>query len=629
MKPQRLFRLSIIAVLLFLALLAASCDYPAPSDECSGADLQKVELSAPADFESAGTDIPTLSWSMPGDCDPGSYTLQLAKDRDMTVDLLELTLDHPTTSWEIPGPLEYATEYWWRVRANVEDGGSTESGDWSNRWRFYFGPTCDPAHQTEPVLVSPADGGTVDTVVPMLEWSYPYGSGCLPGGYRIELSTDPGYADVGLNGGTGNPSTRWLPGDDLADCTTYYWRVAPMVETALGPYSEGRSFLVDVEGSCAAAPAGSLGGIVFHDLCAVPYSSDDPTPEGCVDLPGGGMQANGIFEEDEPGLEGVTVRLAEGSCPGTDTGMTALTGTDGSYSFEGLSAGTYCLSVNALGDGNDLVLIPGGWTHPETDGEPVTQEVVLGAGESNLEVHFGWDFQFLPSPAASEPTEPMVKAIQNAHCRYGPDREAWDDKAFLMEGETTLVVGRLEDNSWFQVENPQGSGYCWISSGVLELIGPVLDTQIVQAPVLEVAAGGIRGIVWHDLCAPPDQYEGDPPPPPEGCIDLGGGCMGANGVLESGEPGIEDVLVYLGSGSCPSTGLDSAYTNSNGRYEFAGLATGTYCVTVEVNPNTNVLIPGGFTYPTQGGTTKSQTVSVTSGSTTSGIHFGWDFQFAP
>ncbi|MBN1264076.1 MAG: hypothetical protein JXA25_01190 [Anaerolineales bacterium] len=618
-----------LAGLILLAFLVSSCDLPAPGDVCSGAELQKVELISPADFESVGTSLPTLSWNMPGDCDPGSYTIQLAKDRDMTVDLLEVTIDHPTTTWAIPGPLENAAEYWWQVKANVEEGGTLVSGQYSNRWRFYYGPTCDPAHQTNPVLVWPVDGETIDTVLPLLEWSYPYGPGCLPGGYRIELSTDPGLVDVGLNGGTGNPSTKWLPGDDLVDCTSYYWRVAPIVDIALGPYSESRSFFIDTAGSCAASPAGSLGGFVFHDLCAVPYSSDAPAPDGCVDLPDGGMIANGIYEEGEPGLEGVTVRLAEGSCPGTDTGLTALSAADGSYSFEGLSAGTFCLSINALGDGNDLVLIPGGWTYPESGDEPIMQEVTLGAGESNLEVHFGWDYQFLPSPAASEPSEPMVKALQNAHCRYGPDRDAWDDMAFLMEGETTVVEGRLADNSWFYVQNPTGSGFCWITAGVLEFIGPVLETKIVAAPAFELADGGIRGKVWHDLCAPPWLYEGTPPPPPEGCISTGGGGMTANGVLESGEPGISGVAVYLGSGSCNSTGLATAYTNSNGTYEFSGLAPGTYCVTVQVTPNANVLIPGGFSYPAVNGDTASHTVTVTAGNTTTGVSFGWDFQFAP
>jgi len=621
-------RLLLLAGFLFLLLAGTSCAWPLPDpggDLCAGAELQQVVLSAPADFESVGTDLPTLSWSLPGDCDPSSYTIQLAKDRDMTVDLLEITVNHPTTSWLIPGPLENATEYWWRVKANVDEGGSTASGQYSNRWRFYYGPTCDPAHQTNPVLAGPAEGEVVDTVLPMLQWSYPYGPGCLPEGYRIELSTDPGYADVGLNGGTGNPSTSWLPGDDLADCTTYYWRVAPIVDIALGPYSEGRSFSVDVEGSCAPAAPASLGGVIFHDLCAVPYSSDDPTPEGCVDLPGGGMAANGVFEEGEPGLEGVTARLAEGPCPGIDTGSTAVSAADGSYAFSGLAAGTYCVSVNALGDGNDLVLIPGGWTDPAGGGEPIRQEVTLAPGADNLEVHFGWDYQFLPSPGASEP---MVKALQNAHCRYGPDREAWDDMAFLMEGETTIVEGRLADNSWFYVQNPAGSGFCWISSGVLELIGPVLDTDIVAAPALP-ATGAISGKVWHDLCAPPDQYVGTPPPPPAGCISTGGGGMMANGVLESGEPGISNVAVYLGSGSCNSSGLATAYTNSHGNYQFTGLTAGTYCVSVEVIPNTNVLIPGGFSSPAVNGNLAARTVTVTTGNTTTGVNFGWDFQFAP
>ncbi len=612
-----------------VGLVCTSCNLPVPAsdgDLCAGVELQRVELIAPDDFESAGTELPTLSWSMPGDCDPGEYVIQLAKDRDMTVDVLEVTLAHPTTVWTIPGPLENAVEYWWRVRAGVDEGGGKVYGDYSDRWRFYYGPTCDPAHQTEPVLVWPADGEMIDTVMPLLEWSYPYGPGCLPEGYRVDLSTDPGYADMGLHGGTGNPSTRWFPGSDLSDCTTYYWRIAPMVDIAMGPYSDGRSFHVDILGSCPSVPP-SLGGFVFHDLCAVPYSSDAPAPEGCVDLPGGGMAADGVYQDDEPGLEGVTVRLAEGSCPGVDTGLTAVSGADGSYVFEELSGGTFCLSITALADGNDSVLIPGGWTYPESAPDPIQQEIVLPPGEENHGVHFGWDYQFLP--VSSEPAQPLVKAIQNAHCRYGPDRDAWDDMAFLMQDESTVVEGRLADNSWYYVQNPSGSGFCWISSGVLELIGPVNETRIVPAPEIVLQDGGIQGKVWHDLCAPPNHYSGAPPPPPEGCIDTGNGGMGANGILESGEPGIAGVVVYLGSGSCPSTGLSSVITNSSGNYAFNGLQPGAYCVTVEVTPNTNTLVPGGFTYPTRGGSSASHNVNVPAGGTAGGKNFGWDYQFAP
>jgi CSLREA domain-containing protein len=145
--------------------------------------------------------------------------------------------------------------------------------------------------------------------------------------------------------------------------------------------------------------SGGISGIVWHDLCAVPELGYPPTPPpGCADPDGDGLflDANGILEPGEPGIEGVTLRLKSGTCAaGTDL-ATAITGIDGGYSFTGLAAGTYCVSVDALHDGNDLVLIPGGWTYPQF-GNPALFEVVLGAGEARTGVNFGWDYQFLPA----------------------------------------------------------------------------------------------------------------------------------------------------------------------------------------------------------------------------------------
>jgi hypothetical protein len=140
----------------------------------------------------------------------------------------------------------------------------------------------------------------------------------------------------------------------------------------------------------------SIGGVVWHDECATPWGEAPATPpEGCVSLPDGGYEANGVLEPGEPGLAGVVVMLGEGACPSTGT-ATATTGADGSYLFTGLGAGTYCVSVNALDPTNEAILVPGGWTSPPGDGlAGVT--VSLEEGESNLEVNFGWDFQFLPS----------------------------------------------------------------------------------------------------------------------------------------------------------------------------------------------------------------------------------------
>jgi hypothetical protein len=111
-----------------------------------------------------------------------------------------------------------------------------------------------------------------------------------------------------------------------------------------------------------------------------------------------------VLDPGEPGIPGVTLWLKNGPCASAIGLTTASTGSAGEYSFHDLAAGTYCVSINALEDGNDLVLIPGGWTYPTRGGEPVMAEIVLGDGEVRSNVHFGWDYQFLPAWTEPEAT---------------------------------------------------------------------------------------------------------------------------------------------------------------------------------------------------------------------------------
>jgi len=158
----------------------------------------------------------------------------------------------------------------------------------------------------------------------------------------------------------------------------------------------------------------SISGKVWHDLCAVPELGYPATPPpGCSDPDGDGYStdANGILEPGEPGIPGVTLRLKAGTCAaGTDL-MTAVTDASGDYSFAGLAAGTYCVSVDALGDGNDLVLIPGGWTFPASGSAAVQTEIVLTAGEMHPGANFGWDYQFLPAWTEPDSTPTPTPAM--------------------------------------------------------------------------------------------------------------------------------------------------------------------------------------------------------------------------
>ncbi|UCC65011.1 MAG: hypothetical protein JSV36_08230 [Anaerolineae bacterium] len=107
-------------------------------------------------------------------------------------------------------------------------------------------------------------------------------------------------------------------------------------------------------------------------------------------------------------------------------------------------------------------------------------------------------------------------------------------------------------------------------------------------PVPSPEPASISGRVWHDLYAVAGGEMGIPLTPSEGCVPSSDGGYRANGLLEAGEPGIGGVLVALGAGPCPAAGLATTTTSADGTFIFAGLTSGTYCVSVNASNEQNV-----------------------------------------
>ncbi|MDX9992531.1 MAG: hypothetical protein RBS68_10850 [Anaerolineales bacterium] len=356
-------------------------------------------------------------------------------------------------------------------------------------------PLCPSDALLAPVLVSPSDGGSVASISPTLTWAYP-DAACNPAGYRIDLSVDESFSDTSLSGGTGNPSTSWGPGSELENCQVYHWRVAAINDTTLGPFSAGQSFRVEETGSdcppVAPPPSASIGGIIWHDLCATPFESGGALPAGCVTLPDGGMQANGIREPGEPGIANVEVRLHFGAC--TDPVVaTQRSGSFGEYVFDGILAfGAHCVSIDSTSEPNASILIPGSWTFPMgSTGSTATANANLESG-SNIQQDFGWDYQLLPAAstaaaptaAASTPAPPPLSDGFNvtvgANCRQGPDT-VYDVVVAFPAGTSLRVLGRNAESSWWLVEI-NSSASCWISNVTGKFIGNPGAIQVVAAP---------------------------------------------------------------------------------------------------------------------------------------------------
>jgi hypothetical protein len=72
-------------------------------------------------------------------------------------------------------------------------------------------------------------------------------------------------------------------------------------------------------------------------------------------------------------------------------------------------------------------------------------------------------------------------------------------------------------------------------------------------------------------------------------------------------------------------------TGPDGKFQFAGLPPGDYCVSVGAleDGNDTDLIPGGWTYPVAHVDPQEVDLTLASGAVASSVNFGWDYQFLP
>jgi hypothetical protein len=146
---------------------------------------------------------------------------------------------------------------------------------------------------------------------------------------------------------------------------------------------------------------GVISGWIQHDLCQSGrdgVSQPATTPPGCVkdDSPLGPYHADAELSLTEPVIEGVVVSLGQGECPSTGFAETTTISSNRSFTFSGLPAGTYCVSINPQLEPNFSILQPGLWTYPYISEDAIQSTVTLAPGETNDKVNFGWDYQFTP-----------------------------------------------------------------------------------------------------------------------------------------------------------------------------------------------------------------------------------------
>ncbi len=178
------------------------------------------------------------------------------------------------------------------------------------------------------------------------------------------------------------------------------------------------------------------------------------------------------------------------------------------------------------------------------------------------------------SPQASEtptitvpPTlgGPIVHVSMDTNCRFGPG-DVYEYQGALLVGEEAAVTGKLADESFWYIENPDAPPpFCWIwgmyasvegdKSGIPILTPPPTPTP-EYTPTPELYS--VSGTVFND--------------------------SNENGLRDSGEGGLHSFQVDLREDDCGGTLVASELTDMSGQFNFSDIPAGIYWISVYYPP---------------------------------------------
>jgi len=326
-------------------------------------------------------------------------------------------------------------------------------------------------------------------------------------------------------------------------------------------------------------PLGTIGNLVWLDL------DDNGSQEPFV----------------EPGLAGVVVTVS-----GTGGTFTTLTDLDGYYIFTNLPPGTYTVAVTPI-PGLDATY---DW---DGTGTPDTSVVVLGPGEINLGVDFGYDIGSNLSDAQVGNRvwlDANINGIQDSGETgiSGLTITLTDSLGTVIATQTTgsngeyLFSGLAADTYTARVLNTVGYLPTYDADGILTA-GRATVSLVNGERRLDVDFG----------------YR-IPPPPPASTAGRVWDDADASGPLNGAETGLVGLPVTLRNGS--GTILAVVATDVAGYFSFPTLTAGSY--TVSVVPSSY----WGATYDVDGtGTANIAGVGVVAGQDLTSVDFG--YQYAP
>ncbi len=321
---------------------------------------------------------------------------------------------------------------------------------------------------------------------------------------------------------------------------------------------------------------------------------------------------DGLFDKGENGLRNCTLVLEKQSSTGEFTAAEEIkTGQNGTFSFSGISYGTYRISVKLAGEyrftlhGRDSAALPASGNASMTTvfsvGGSETKTIDIGCTKATSSVSFV-AFEDLNANGGRRTSEPLVRNV-NVTLIYEYEGTQYEIASVVTNRDGEARIPSLSPGMYSLVaECPEDYGYGPLGEKINQwyncfspVIGNIGTTGSFELPVKTgmamgiglVKAGKVTGSVWLD--------------------------RNADGVRGAGDSGLSGFPVSLISAD---GGVSrSAVTAEDGTFVFAGLQTGTYTLQADLASDWMFTI-GSSIFSDPSKRSDSCSVSVTAGKTT-------------
>lgn len=409
----------------------------------------------------------------------------------------------------------------------------------------------EPGLEGVTVLLINGSGDEVATKVTGADGSYLF-TGLPPGEYAVQFNIPETYTFTppsNLNMDVINNGLTTTMPDYSSDLNT---------ETGITPSHVLESGDIDMTFDAAIFRPVSVSGLTWHDL-----------------------NANGIIDDGEPGLEGSTVVLHNDD--GEVVGM-QITGPDGSYSFDGLPPDGYYSVI--MPPAPEYLLSPIGEESVFDPNSYMSSPITLQSGESGDGANAG--MYLLASIDDWVWSDTLANGIQDA------DEIGFDGSVTInLHDSTGKIVQTTQTNTdgsykfenvmpgTYEIDFILEEGYHFTEQDAGDDDTKDSDVDSTGKAQLTITSGEVKnvsaGVTVLASVGPNQVFE-----------DSNG-----NGIQDEGEPGLPDVVIHLVDNS--GNRVATTTSDANGEYEFQEIPPGSYSVQVEVDDGTTFspVVDGG------------------------------------